>query len=100
MFNPTTCIDAKTKLVQPQPQPLLSFAFGIVDPDGHYTRWAQTMHKPVERRFQCFDRAVAPRDHGYIIVTPGQAAGSCAERVDESQTAQLEQHVARRVTRD
>lgn len=100
MFNPTTRIDAKTKLVQPQPQPLLSFAFGIVDPDSHHTRWTQTMHKPVERRFQCFDRAVAPSDHGHVIVTLGQAARSCAECIDETQTPQLEQHVARRMTRD
>ena len=100
MFNSTARDDAKPKLVQGQPQPLLSFATRIVDPNGHYARRSQTTHEPVERRFQCFDRAVAPSDHGHVIVTLGQAARSCAECVDETQTPQLEQHVARRMTRD
>jgi hypothetical protein len=100
MFNLTTRVDAKPELVQRQSQPSLSFAIGIVDPNRHHARRPQTMYKPVKRRFQCFDRAVAPSDHGHVIVTPWQAAGSCAERIDETQAAQFEEHVARRIARN
>jgi hypothetical protein len=41
LFNLTARVDAKPKLVQRQPQPSLSFAIGIVDPNSHHTRRAQ-----------------------------------------------------------
>jgi hypothetical protein len=100
MFNLTARIDPKPKLVQRQPQPSLSSAIGIFDPNGYHPGRAETTHKPVERSFQCFDRVFAPSDHGHVIVTLGQAAGSCAERIDETQTTQLKQHLTRRMTRD
>jgi hypothetical protein len=100
MLNSTARVDAKPKLVQRQLQPSLSFAIGIVDPNGHHARRTQAMDKPVERGFQCFDRVFAPGNHGNVIVPPGQAARSCAERIDETQTTQLKQHLTRRMTRD
>jgi hypothetical protein len=100
MFNSAARVDAKPVLVQRQPQPLLSLAIGIVDPNRHRACRAQTMHKPIERRFQCFDRVVTPSNHGHVIVAAGQPTGSCAERVDETQTAQLEEHLTRRMTCD
>ena len=66
-------LDAKPMPLQRRAQVLIGSGFLRVDPDDQNACGTEIVDEPIKRRFERLERALAPVDEGYAVLSSGVA---------------------------